>query len=729
MADSKDSTSKFTSTLLDSLLAHVAIVDQQGTIIETNKSWKQFNHDSILLRRAPVGENYFEVLQHAIEMGDDYALKILLGLKRILNQDKSSFSITYSLKTNTNAFWFKLTIRPCTDEPSQFIMINEDVTASMQAKYEKQENEDRFKVKFEQSLDGVFITDTNGNIVDANQTASNILGWSRNELTNLSLEAVANVNQSTYASALEERSQTGTYALEMDFIDKQGNVIPTEVSSRTYRNPKGKLRAIVTFHDISRRKKIESDLSKTKQFTESALNSIPGVFVVLDREGHFIRWNENMVTKLEYSAEELEQKRVINIVIDDYKEQTKKEFQQCIEEGEISTETKIHSKNGQIKDYSIFAKRFVEDGSVYIVATAIDITKRKQIEQENRRHQTMMEQLFDNSPVGITIIDNENIIQQVNSSFENIFGYNRQEAKGQNIDSLIAPNDRKNEAKAISLATQKGESLQTETIRINKDGEEIPVLIGSVPVRLENEIIAIYGMYVDISTQHNYRQKLEAALREKEALLSELHHRVKNNLALISSLVELQVFDAENPLLRKELQNIKNRIMTIASIHEVLYQNGSLTNIPFHNFINELVVSSLIQKSVNEHNIEIETDSDEVNLSINQSIPTGLLINELISLIFSFTDSDQSSTLNIRLREYQKKIHLIIEGQNIIACPEEVKSQQSLHNILIQTLVIQLNGTLIWPNTNSDYQKFEFFFTKEQSTSPASNFLQTSNKV
>lgn len=729
MADSKDSTSKFTSTLLDSLLAHVAIVDQQGTIIETNKSWKQFNHDSNLLRRAPVGENYFEVLQHAIEMGDDYALKILLGLKRILNQDKSSFSITYSLKTNTNAFWFKLTIRPCTDEPSQFIMINEDVTASMQAKYEKQENEDRFKVKFEQSLDGVFITDTNGNIVDANQTASNILGWSRNELTNLSLEAVANVNQSTYASALEERSQTGTYALEMDFIDKQGNVIPTEVSSRTYRNPKGKLRAIVTFHDISRRKKIESDLSKTKQFTESALNSIPGVFVVLDREGHFIRWNENMVTKLGYSAEELEQKRVINIVIDDYKEQTKKEFQQCIEEGEISTETKIHSKNGQIKDYSIFAKRFVEDGSVYIVATAIDITKRKQIEQENRRHQTMMEQLFDNSPVGITIIDNENIIQQVNSSFENIFGYNRQEAKGQNIDSLIAPNDRKNEAKAISLATQKGESLQTETIRINKDGEEIPVLIGSVPVRLENEIIAIYGMYVDISTQHNYRQKLEAALREKEALLSELHHRVKNNLALISSLVELQVFDAENPLLRKELQNIKNRIMTIASIHEVLYQNGSLTNIPFHNFINELVVSSLIQKSVNEHNIEIETDSDEVNLSINQSIPTGLLINELISLIFSFTDSDQSSTLNIRLREYQKKIHLIIEGQNIIACPEEVKSEQSLHNILIQTLVIQLNGTLIWPNTNSDYQKFEFFFTKEQSTSPASNFLQTSNKV
>lgn len=726
MASSKKPTSKFTKALLDSLLAHVAIIDQQGTILEANKSWKSFSQESVLSRRAGEGENYFEVLQQSIEMGDDYALKILLGLKRVLNKDKSSFSITYPLKTKTNAFWFKLTIRPCNDEKSQFVMIHEDVTASIKAKYEKQENEDRFKVKFEQSPDGIFITDTDGNIIDANQTASNILGWSRNELKKFSLNSVANVNQQKYQSALKERSQTGTYALELDFIDKKGNIIPTEVSSRIYRNPKGKLRAIITFHDISRRRKIESDLSRTKQFTESALNSIPGVFVVFDRQGQFIRWNENMVTTLGYSAEELKKKTAVDFVIDEDKEQAQKNIEKCIKEGEVSVETKLHAKNGEIKDYSLFAKRFVEDGNVYIVATGIDITKRKQIERENRRNQIMMEQLIDNSPVGITIVDNENIIRQVNSSFENMFGYTRQEAEGQNIDSLIAPKDRKNEAKAISLATQKGESLQTETIRITKDGQEMPVLIGSVPVRLQNKIIAIYGMYVDISTQHNYRQKLEAALREKEALLSELHHRVKNNLALINSLVELQFFDANNPELREELQNIKNRIMTIASIHEVLYQNGSLTDIPFHNFINELVNTDMIQKSGSRNKVVIDTDFDELSLNINQSIPTGLLINELMTLIFSFTDKEQNTTINIRLREYHQKVHVIIEGKNIVQCPEDVKNQQSLHNILIQTLTMQLNGTFIWPNADTGHQKFEFFFTKEHNTSPASNFLQSS---
>ncbi len=725
MADSKDSTSKFNSALLDSLLAHVAIMDQQGTIIETNESWKSFNHKSVLLQRAPQGKNYFEVLQHAIEMGDDYALKILLGLKRVLNHDKSSFSITYPLKTETNSFWFKLTIRPVADDSSEFVMIHEDITASMKAKYEKQEKEDRFQVKFEQSPDGIFITDADGNIIDANQTAGNILGWSCDELKNFSLSSVTNVNQPKYNSALKERSKTGTYSLELDLINKEGNIIPAEVSSRVYRNPEGKLRAIITFHDISRRREIESNLSKTKQFTESALNSIPGVFIVLDRQGNFVRWNENMVTTLGYSAKELKRKQVIDFVVDEYKEQTQKNMHKCIEEGEVSVETKLHAKNGQIKDYSIFAKRFVEDGKVFIVATGIDITDRKQIERENRRHQIMMEQLFDNSPIGITIVDNDNIIRQVNSSFENIFGYSQNEAKGKNINSLIAPKGHTKEAKAISLATQNGESLQTETIRINKHGEEIPVLIGSVPVTLQGELIAIYGMYVDISTQHNYRQKLESALREKEALLSELHHRVKNNLALISSLVELQVFDADSPALQEELQNIKNRIMTIASIHEVLYQNGSLTDIPFDTFITELVDTGMIQKSRNKNGINIETDVDHISLNINQSIPAGLLINELMALIFSFTSQEKSTTVTTRLREYQGKIHLIIEGKNIVECPEAVKNNQSLHNILIQTLAMQLDATLIWPNTDTGHQKFEFFFTKQHNTSPASSFLQT----
>ena len=231
-------------------------------------------------------------------------------------------------------------------------------------------------------------------------------------------------------------------------------------------------------------------------------------------------------------------------------------------------------------------------------------------------------------------------------------------------------------------------------------------------------------MYVDVSTQHNYQEKIKDTLQEKEALLSELHHRVKNNLALITSLVELQLFEADDDTLKEELQNIKNRIMTIASIHEVLYQNGSLTSIPFTSFLQELLDTRMIQNQRDIKNTQINIPTEALSLNINQSIPSGLLLNEILSLIFNFTDKDKQSSIDIQLRQYGKQVHLIIEGEQMINRPNEAKSSNCLHNILIKTLAKQLGGTLIWPNPKSDWQKFEFFFTKENGSSPASKYLE-----
>ena len=711
-------------TLLDSLLAHVAIVDTQGNIIESNKSWKSFNSENTLLKRAEIGENYFDILQHAVEMGNDYALKSILGLKQVIDEERDAFSLTYPLKTNNDSFWFKVTVQPCDDEHSQFIMIHEDVTSTIQAKKDFQKTENRYQIQFKQNLDGILITDTNGCILDANPAASKILGWSREELITRTHDGILDVQNPTYEEALKKRKQKGSYRLEMELTHKDGEKIPVEISSREYRNKSGKLRAIVTFKDISRRKSIEKDLIKSKHFTELILDSIPGAFFVINQKGEFVRWNTNMTTKLGYSDAELSDKNAMDFIVEEDKSEVNNKIKKCLSGKELALETRAYNKEGEIRDYYISAKRFIEDDEKFIVGAALDMTQEKRIESENRKNQLKLEQLFDNSPVGITIVDTNNNIQNVNSSFEHIFGYTRNEIQGNDIDKLLAPQNKENEAKAISLATQNGESLQTETVRLNKEGEEVPVLIGSVPVKLQGEIIAIYGMYVDVSTQHNFQEKLKSALCEKEALLSELHHRVKNNLALINSLVELQLFDAKNDELQNELQNIKNRIMTIASIHEVLYQNGNLTNIPFNTFIDELFNKGIIKESESENNVHINTFSENIYLNINQSIPTGLLLNELLSLIFSHTDEDEVSEADIQLKQYGQNIHLVIEGDNLIRCPKEIKQNQSMHSILIQTLVMQLNGTLLWPTPDSDYQKFEFFFTKENGTSPASEFLE-----
>lgn len=725
MASSNFSDIHLDATFLDSLLAHVAIIDADGTIADCNKAWKNFSDKSVLIKRADTGANYFNVLQHAIEMGDDYALKFLLGLKEVINSKKESFSLRYALQSNSDSLWFKVTVRATNNEHTHFVMIHEDVSSAVQAQHHLEKTQSRYQIQFEQNLDGILITDANDHILDTNPAASKILGWDREILIARKCDQVMNVHDPNYQMALDQQKETGSYRLEMEMIHKDGHKIPVELSSNAYRNKSGKLRGIITFKDISKRKEVETNFIKNKHFTESALDSIPEVFLVLDQDGNIVRWNKHMTKDLEYTAEELDHINALDFITDDHKDNIRQQMEECFKtNGELSAETQIHSKKRGIRDYFLFAKHFEQDGKSYLVGSGIDITDRKQAERQNRKNQLMLQQLFDNAPVGITIVDDDNNIQKVNGSFENIFGYTKSEVVGQDINALLAPKKKQKEAKAISLATQKGESLQTETIRINKDGKEVPVLIGSIPVELENEIIAIYGMYVDISTQRNYREKIKETLQEKEALLSELHHRVKNNLALITSLVELQIFHADDDRLEEELQNIKNRIMTMASIHEVLYQNGSLTSIPFTSFLQELLNTRMIQNQRDINNTQITIPTGSLSLNINQSIPSGLLLNEILSLIFNFADDKKPSSIDIQLREYGKQVHIIFEGEQIINCPDEVKNGTSLHNILIRTLVKQLEGTLIWPNPGSDYQKFEFFFTKENGSSPASKYLE-----
>jgi two-component sensor histidine kinase len=155
----------------------------------------------------------------------------------------------------------------------------------------------------------------------------------------------------------------------------------------------------------------------------------------------------------------------------------------------------------------------------------------------------------------------------------------------------------------------------------------------------------------------------------------------------------------------------------------VLYQSGNLNSMPFNSFLDKLLETLTMQEEIDSNQLSIKTDGENVFLTINQSIPCGLFLTELLSLIFEFTDSDSPKDLNILFREYGKNVHIIVEGKNIINCPKQLKESTSLHNVLLETLVEQLQGNLLWPNPESSHQKFELIFTKKNGSGPAHNLL------
>ncbi len=206
---------------------------------------------------------------------------------------------------------------------------------------------------------------------------------------------------------------------------------------------------------------------------------------------------------------------------------------------------------------------------------------------------------------------------------------------------------------------------------------------------------------------------LQAALKEKETLLSEIHHRVKNNLAVITGLLELQMGYSDDDYATRTLQESQRRVQSIAMIHEKLYQNERLSEIDFRKYIEELLEILTYSFNFDHKKIDVSRHVDNINLTIDQSIPCGLILNELVSNAFEHAFKGRT--------EGDILVEFLKEGQNITFCvadngcglPDDIqdKKHDSLGITLVETLTAQLHGEL---QVDSDDGGTVFTITFEQ---------------
>jgi two-component sensor histidine kinase len=198
----------------------------------------------------------------------------------------------------------------------------------------------------------------------------------------------------------------------------------------------------------------------------------------------------------------------------------------------------------------------------------------------------------------------------------------------------------------------------------------------------------------DITQKKKQAKKIEESLNEKELLLKEIHHRVKNNLQIISSIINLQSASINDEQIVGVLTESKNRIYTIAAIHEDLYQTEQFSSIQFDYYLKKLVGNSLISYKLPLLDITVHYHLEEVELSLDQAIPCGLIVNELLTNVikYEFTDTDKGE-LTIELREINGKIELIF-ADNGVGLPDYLNVQQTttLGLQLVTTLINQLDG-------------------------------------
>lgn len=258
-----------------------------------------------------------------------------------------------------------------------------------------------------------------------------------------------------------------------------------------------------------------------------------------------------------------------------------------------------------------------------------------------------------------------------------------------------------------------GKSRQFEVIMEARAGEYWMEIFMNPIFDVEGKVSEISLVAHDISEKKKSSIEIEESLREKEVLLKEIHHRVKNNLQVISSILNLQSSFVEDEQTLEILQESRNRIRSMAIIHENLYRTEDFSSINFSSYLDNLTSSLVSSYRINEK-VELHTDLEEVDLILDQAIPCGLLVNELITNALKYAWKEgEAGAIFITLREHDSIVHLEI-GDDGVGLPTHFEEMNSdtLGLQLVLTLVEQLDGQITADISNGTKYLIKFENTK-----------------
>jgi len=236
------------------------------------------------------------------------------------------------------------------------------------------------------------------------------------------------------------------------------------------------------------------------------------------------------------------------------------------------------------------------------------------------------------------------------------------------------------------------------------------------PQKLEVLQVLLSQVSISIENAHLYKNlkdhaSVQKSLKQKEILLKEIHHRVKNNLFVVSSLLDFQSSYVDDPEMIKILENCQNRITSMALVHQHLYGNSELDTINFAEYIKSLVDNLAYSQGIAERNINLILDLDAVELNIESANPCGLIVNEVVSNAIEHGFCDRNSG-NIWLSLKQN-----VEGQIILVIQDDgvgfgqdldLHNSDSLGLELVVTLVEQLNGEIKLDKTSGTKIEISF---------------------
>ena len=317
---------------------------------------------------------------------------------------------------------------------------------------------------------------------------------------------------------------------------------------------------------------------------------------------------------------------------------------------------------------------------------------------------------------GVIATDLNNKIVYWNQAASTMFGWHPDEVLGRDIVELAVPRIEQHQAAEIMAALARGERWSGEFPVRCKNGNVLNVLATNAPVfDKQGKFIGVIGVSADITERKEAEERIKASLQEKEVLLKEIHHRVKNNLQVISSLINLQANSLDDPTLSAPFQDVRDRIRSMALVHEKLYQSESLAGVDFAEYTSSLLDYLWRAHDSSLSRVRLNRELQSVSISVETAVPCGLILNELVSnaLKHAFQGRTEGE-VTVTLRQALNGLICLRVSDNGTGLPPGLDWWQAptLGLRLVKMLAGQLNGSL--GVKSGEGTEFQLTFTNPQ---------------
>jgi PAS domain S-box-containing protein len=336
-----------------------------------------------------------------------------------------------------------------------------------------------------------------------------------------------------------------------------------------------------------------------------------------------------------------------------------------------------------------------------------DVTEQRELERV-RDHFADIARSSDDAIIGLTPTL---LVESWNSGATTLFGYEPDEIIGKPVTMLAHPLSVEELERTLQLITAGEHVAHYEMPHVRKDGSTFAASVTMTAIRgRDGKVTGLSKVLRDISERISFENQLKASLHEKEVLLREIHHRVKNNLQVISSLLNLQVSTEPSPTTRRGLMESQSRIQSMALVHQLLYESRDLGHIDFTEYLRTLAVRLLGTYNVGPKRVEIRVEGESLLLEIDRAISCGLVVNELVAnaIEHAFPD-ERSGHIYIKVERDGSRVALTVRDDGIGIPPQfTLERVQSFGLQIARTLTMQLDGTIDVRRENGTFVQISF---------------------